>query len=140
MSFKSFLSEVGNDFKAVFGWLGSAKGQSTIATVEGAATAVVGSINPAAGAILNGIEGLVNNALKQVVSAETVAAAAASQSGTGAQKAAAAISAVSPQVSSILQSLGVKEPSADQVQSIAQVVATSLANIVNAFPASAATS
>jgi hypothetical protein len=135
MSFKSFLSAVGNDAKAVFTWLGSSKGQTTITAVEAAAAGVTTEINPVAGAALVGIENLINLALKQVVSAETVAAAAAQQSGTGAQKSAAVIEAVSPQVSSVLTSLGVKQPAATEVQSISQTVATALATIVNAFPA-----
>lgn len=132
--FKSFLSAVGKEFKTVFHWLASAQGQATIAGAETAATAITTAINPAAGAALAGIEALVNAALKQVVSAETVAAAAEAQSGTGAQKAAAVIDAVSPQVSAILQSLGVKQPAADQVQSISLTIASSLAAIMNAFP------
>lgn len=136
-SFKSFLSEIGTKAKAVFVWLGSTQGQATIATVEGATDAVVTAVDPVAGVALAGIEALVNNALKQVVSAETLAVAAAAQSGTGAQKSAAVVTAVAPQVSTILQSLGVKQPAASQVQTISQVVATSLSSIVNAFPASA---
>lgn len=131
----SFLSEFGKDFKAVFAWLGSKQGQTTIATVETSATAVVAAINPAAGVAMSGIEALINSAMQQIVSAESLAAAAEQQTGSGAQKAAAVVAAVSPQVSSILQSLGVKSPAATQVQSIAQVVANSLVSIVNAFPA-----
>lgn len=133
----SFLSTLGKDFKAVFAYLGSSKGQATIATVEGAAVAVTTAINPVAGAALAGIESLVNSALKQVVNAETLAAAAEQQTGTGAQKAAAAASALAPEVAGVLASLGVKAPTATQVQSISTVVASSLANIVNAFPAQA---
>lgn len=133
----SFLSALGKDFKAVFSYLGSTKGQATIATVEGASVAVTTAINPAAGAALAGIEALINTALKSVVTAEALAAAAEQQTGTGAQKAAAAASALAPEVSTVLVSLGVKAPTATQVQSISTVVATSLANIVNAFPAQA---
>lgn len=136
MTFKNFLSEIGTKAKDVFAWLGSSQGQTEIAAAEGAATAITTAINPAAGAALTGIESLINNAFKQVVSTEALAAAAAAQSGTGAQKAVAVAAAVAPQVSSILQSLGVKAPAATQVQSISTVVASSLANIVNAFPSS----
>lgn len=133
----SFLSAFGKDFKAVFAFLGSPKGQTEITAVETGATAIVSSINPAAGLALTGIEALINGALKQVVTAEAIAAAAEQQTGTGVQKAAAAAAGLAPQVSSVLVSLGVKAPEATQVQSIATVVATSLANIVNAFPAPA---
>lgn len=134
----SFLSTLGKDFKAVFAYLGSTKGQATIATVEGGVTAVVTSINPVAGAALAGIESLINSALKQVVNSETLAAAAEQQTGSGAQKAAAAASALAPEVAAVLASLGVKTPAATQIQSISTVVASSLANIVNAFPAQSA--
>lgn len=135
MTFKSLLSAVGHDFVTVFKWLGSSQGQTTIATAETAATAITTAINPVAGATLAGIEVLINAALKQVVSIEAVSVAAAQQSGTGAQKASAVASAVAPQVSSTLQTLGVASPTAAQVQQISLVVATALADIVNAFPA-----
>lgn len=133
----SFLSTFGKDFKAVFAYLCSSKGQATISVVEGGVTAVVTAVNPAAGAALAGIEALVNSALKQVVNSEALAAAAEQQTGTGVQKAAAAASALAPEVSAVLASLGVKTPAATQIQSISTVVASSLANIVNAFPAQA---
>jgi hypothetical protein len=133
----SFLSTFGKDFKAVFAYLGSSKGQATISVVEGGVTAVVTAVNPAAGAALAGIEALINSALKQVVNSEALAAAAEQQTGTGVQKAAAAAVALAPQVEAVLTSLGVKAPAATQVQSISTVVASSLANIVNAFPAQA---
>lgn len=130
----SFLSSLGKDFKAVFSWIGSAKGQATIATVEGATTAVVAAVNPGAGLAMEGIEDLVNVALKQIVTVETVAAAAAAQTGTGAQKLAAVVSAVAPQVGTTLKTLGVATPTDTQVQSISTVVANSLVAILNAFP------
>lgn len=133
----SFLSTFGKDFKAVFAYLGSSKGQATIATVEGASVAITTAINPVAGAALAGIEALINGGLKQVISAEALAAAAEQQTGSGAQKAVAASVALAPQVAAVLQSLGIKEPAAAQVQSISTVIATSVANIVNAFPPAA---
>lgn len=134
MSVTSFLSSFGKDFKAVFAWLGSKQGQTTIETVETSATAVVTAINPAAGLAMSGIEALINAAMQQIVSTEAIAAAAEQQNGTGVQKSAAVVAAVAPQVSSVLQSLGVKSPTATQVQSISQVVSDSLVSIVNAFP------
>lgn len=131
----SFLSDIGKDFKAVFAWIGSAKGQATIATVEGSATAVVTAFNPAIGAAMTGVEALINTALSQVVSVESIAAAAAAQTGSGSQKLAAVVSAITPQVAATLETLGVKSPTADQTQSLATVVANSLVAILNAFPA-----
>ncbi len=131
----TFLSAIGRDFKAVFDWLGSAKGQATVTSVESVATAITTAVNPAAGATLLGVEALVNVGLKAVINAETVAAAAAAQAGSGAQKAVAAAAAVAPQVENVLQSLGVKAPTAAQVQAITTVVTNALVTIVNALPA-----
>lgn len=133
--FKSFLSAVGHGFVDVFKWLGSTQGQTTVTTVEGAAVAVGTAINPGIGASIAGVEGLVNLALKQILSMEASAAAVGAQSGTGAQKAAAVIATLSPQSSALLQSLGVKEPTADQVQSLATAISTGLVGILNAIPA-----
>jgi hypothetical protein len=130
----SFLSAVGHEFKVVFSWLGSSKGQATIATVEGAAAAITTAVNPVAGAALVGIEALINAALKSVVNAESLAAAAGAQSGSGPQKAVAAAAAVAPQVQSVLVSLGVKEPTAAQVETITRVVTDALVTIFKAFP------
>ncbi len=135
----SFLSAIGKDFKAVFSWLGSAKGQATVASVETVAAAVTTAVNPAAGATLVGVEALVNVGLKAVINAESTAAAAAAQAGTGPQKAAAAAAAVAPQVENVLVSLGVKTPTAAQVQAITTVVTDALVTIVNALPAPVAT-
>lgn len=133
-SFKSFLSAIGHDAVTVFKWLGSTQGQTEVQVVEGAAAAVTSAVNPAAGLALTGIEALINAGLKQVVSIETVSVEAGQQSGSGAQKASAVASAAAPQIQATLQALGVPNPTAAQIQSIGSVVATSLANIVNAFP------
>lgn len=138
MSFKSFLSAIGNDAKKVFEWLGSGTGQATIATVEGAATTVVTAINPAIGASLAGIETLVNAGLKQVISVETVAVAAGQQSGTGAQKLAAVVTAITPSVQAFLQSIGISAPTAQETQTYATTIANGLVEILNAIPASTA--
>lgn len=135
MSFKSFLSAVGNDFKKVFSWLGSPAGQTTVATVEGAATSVVSLINPAAGVALTGIENLINAGLKQVVSIESVAAAAGAQSGSGPQKLAAVVTAIAPSVEAFLQSIGISTPTAQETQTYATTIANGLVGILNAIPA-----
>ncbi len=135
MTFKSFLSAVGNDFKKVFSWLGSTQGQATIAGVETTATVIATAINPADGLAVSGIEALINAALKQIISVETVATAAGQQSGTGAQKAAAVISAITPQIAPLLESLGVANPTAAQIQAVAESVNTGLVGVLNAIPA-----
>jgi hypothetical protein len=138
-SFKSFLSEFGKDFKAVFSWLGSPVGQATITGTETAATAIATAVNPAAGLALAGVEALVNAALKEIISVEAVAAAAESQSGTGAQKAAAVVSAITPQVQSLLLSIGVAKPTSEQVQTVATAVNNGLVAVLNAIPSTTAT-
>jgi hypothetical protein len=87
----SFLSSVGKGFKAVFDWLASPKGQAVLVTGGD----VVATIDPA----LAGIVGLAESWIQKVITTETIAAAAGSQQGSGAQKAAAVISAIQPEVS-----------------------------------------
>lgn len=139
MSFISFLKSVGKDFTSVFSWLGSAKGQATVAGVETAATGITAIVNPGAAAGLTGIEMLINAGIKSVVSIESLAAAAGQQSGTGAQKLAAVVSAVSPQTSSFLESIGVSNPTAAQVQQTTTAIANGIVAILNALPAPVAT-
>lgn len=86
----SFFSTVAKDFKAVFTFLGSAKGQAMIATGEGVAEAV----DPA----LSGLFTIANSFMTQALQVESLAVAAGSQAGSDTTKAAAVISAVTPQV------------------------------------------
>lgn len=139
MTFKNFLDAIGNDAKAVFSWLGSAKGQATVATVEGTATAVTAAINPAAGAALSGVEALVNAGLAEVIKTEQLAAAAGAQTGTGAQKAAAVTTAVTPQIQSLLVSLGVASPTSAEIQAVGTALSTGLVGVLNSLPVPATT-
>ncbi len=139
MTFKTFLSDFGKDFKAVFSWLGSASGQATITGVETTTVAVASAINPAAGLVIAGVETLINSALKEIISVEAVAAAAGAQTGTGAQKAAAVISAITPQVAALLTSVGVSAPTSTQVQNVATAVNNGLVSVLNALPAASST-
>lgn len=86
----NFLSRIGKDFKSVFNWLGSAKGQAVITAGEGVVTAVDPS--------LAGIFNLANSWITKVVTTETLAVAAGQQAGSSAQKAAAVITAMAPQI------------------------------------------
>lgn len=87
----SFLSTIAKDFKSVFSWIGSAKGQAIIAAGE----SIVTTIDPALGGIFN----LANSWISKVITTESLAAAAAQQTGTGVQKAAAVMAAMGPQIS-----------------------------------------
>lgn len=138
MGFKHFLEAAGHDVLAVLTFGASAKGQQVIAGAEGVAVAVGTAVGgPALGAGITAIEGLINTGLKQVFTMQALgtAAAANGQNVTGAQKAAAVIDALAPETSALLQDLGVKNPTADQVQALAAIVSQSIVNIVQAIPA-----
>jgi hypothetical protein len=140
MGFKSFLSGVVHDAGKVFSFLGSTQGQSTIATVEGAAAGVATVVNPTAGNELQSVSSLVNQGLREVVTVESVAAQAGQQSGTGTQKAAAVTAALAPNIEALLKSLGVAQPTADQVQRVGQAVSTGIVGILNELPHNSASS
>lgn len=139
MSFTSFLSAVGKDVKAVFVWLGSPQGQATVAGVETVATTATTLINPAAGAALTGFEALFNAGLKEVISIETVAAAAGAQTGTGAQKSAAVVAAITPSVQAFLTSIGITNATAAEIQQYATALSNGIVGILNALPAGTVT-
>jgi hypothetical protein len=116
----SILNKIGADFKAVFSFLGSSKGQAIIQTGE---TVAVSLGAPAA--LIN----VANNWLTEIIKAETLATAAGSQTGTGTQKAAAVLSAITPQVLAFAQAQGVSAPTADQIAT----ANTALVSFLNAF-------
>lgn len=130
----SFLSAVGRDFVKVFSWLGSSKGQAAVTGAETVANVAVGIANPGAAAGLLGIEALINAGIKEVVSIESLAAAAGQQSGTGAQKLAAVTSAIAPNMQAFLTSIGISDPTAADVQKYTTAVANGIVAILNALP------
>jgi hypothetical protein len=103
----SFLSTLGADVKKVFDWLGSSKGQAVIAAGEG----VVESVYPPATGIIN----LANTWLSEIIKSEGLAAGAAAQTGTGVQKAAIAINAVTPQAIAFAAAHGLPAPDAEAI-------------------------
>jgi hypothetical protein len=119
----SFLSALGKDFKSVFTWLGSAKGQAVISTGEAAVEAVV----PAA----TGIITIANNWLTEIIKTETIAAAAGQQTGSGVQKSAAVISAVTPEVLAFATANKLPAPDATTMQN----ATNALVAFLNAFGA-----
>lgn len=138
MSFKSFLSAAGHDFLAVFKYLGSPQGQKTVTALEGAAV-VAGTIEggPALGSAVAGIETLFNAGLKSALNIEASAAAVGAQSGTGAQKSAAVIATLDTQSAGFLESIGVKDATAEEVQTLSKAFGDAAANILNSIPARA---
>lgn len=107
MSFTSVLSSIGKDAKAVFTWLGSSKGQALITTGEGVAEAIVPQ--------LTGIINIANTYLTEAIKTESIAAAAGVQTGSGTQKSAAVLSAVTPVVLAYAQQAGLSAPTSAQL-------------------------
>jgi hypothetical protein len=130
--FKSFLSALGHGFVAVFGYLGSAKGQAAVQGAEAIALTVGTAVG--VGPAVAGIEALINTGLKEVIKIEASAAALGVQSGTGAQKAAVVIATIAPQASDFLVSIGVANPTAEQVQTVASAISGGLVAILNSLP------
>lgn len=107
MAGKSLLGSIGSAVKDVFKWLGSAQGQKVIGTGE----AIAETIYPG----LTGIINIANNWLAEIIKAETLAAAAGQQDGSGIQKAAIATSTITPQIVQFAQANGLPSPTATQI-------------------------
>lgn len=86
----SWLSAFGKDIKKVFSFIASPKVQTVIKAGEG----VVEDLIPSATAIIN----LANSWMTKVITTESIAAAAGSQTGSGTQKAAAVLAAMQPEI------------------------------------------
>lgn len=127
---KSFLQKLGSDFKAVFSWLGSPKGQATVLAGEALGESIADVINPA----LVGLNPVINSWTQEIFKAESLAAAAGSQDGSGTQKAAMVLGAVVPQVDQFASANGLSAPAAADVTAFN----TALVTFLNAFGANAA--
>jgi hypothetical protein len=92
----SFLATVGKDFKAVFSWLGSSKGQAVVAAGEGVVETV--ATVAGVGAPVQGAINLINSWLGKIITTETIAAAAGQQTGSGTTKAAAVLASITPEL------------------------------------------
>lgn len=126
MSFKSVLSAIGSDIKKIFSWIGSPTGQAVITD----AGAVLEAVDP-------GLTGLVNLAetyIKQAFTVESLAAGAAAQTGSGTQKLAAVVAAVTPAALQYALASGLPAPTEIEIQ--AQVNA--IVAFLNAIPTSVA--
>jgi len=128
----SFLATVGKDFKAIFAWLGSTKGQAVVSGVEGTAEAVATAIG--AGAVVQAGIDLVNKWLAEILKVESLSAAAAEQTGSGATKAAAVIAAVTPSVTAFATANGLPAPTAASLTTI-NTALVSVLNTLGANPA-----
>jgi hypothetical protein len=135
----TFLSKLGTDLKIgikdVFGWLGSSQGKTAIAGAETAAVAIATPLGE--GPMVSGILGLVNGGLNSATAIESLAAQAGTQTGTGTQKAAAVATVLGGSAAQFLESVGVKDATAEEVQNLSSVIASASADILNAIPARA---
>lgn len=130
----SFLSAAGKDFKAVFGWLESSKGQTVVAGVEGTAIAVGTAFG--AGVVVSAGVALLNKWMGEAIKVETLAAAAGAQVGSGATKSAAVLSTMVPELTAFLQSQGYTTA---QVTAQANTINDALVTALNALGAPAST-
>lgn len=121
MSIKSVLGKIVTDVKDVFGFLGSAKGQAVIAAGEGLVEAIVPGTA--------GVFTLANTWLAEVIKSETLATTAGQGDGSGTQKAAMVLAAVTPQALQFAQANGLPAPTAAQLAA----ANTALVGFLNAF-------
>jgi hypothetical protein len=128
MSFTSVLQTIGKDVKAVFAYLSSPKGQAIIATGE----TVAEDFGVPAGLIT-----LANSGLNEIFKLEALATGAGVQNGSGAQKSAAVIAALTPAVLAYAQQNGLSAPTSTEIQNAVNGL-VAFANAINATPASTA--
>lgn len=121
MSFLSGLKVFGTDVEKAFAWFGSPKGQAVVAAGEG----VVEGIAPASTPIVD----LFNTWAAKAYNVEALAVAAGKSTGTGADKAAAILSAVVPDVVQYAQQAGVPQRTAAQITA----ANTALVGFINAM-------
>lgn len=108
MSFLSGLKVFGEDIAKAFAWFGSPKGQAVVASGE----AVAEVIAPASAPIVN----LFNSWAAKAYNIESIAVAAGKATGTGADKAAAVIAAVTPDALAYAEQAGLGQRTAEQIK------------------------
>lgn len=113
-SFKSVLESIGADVKKVFAFVASPQAQAVLAAGEGVAETAFPQIT--------GVINLANNYLTEALKTEALAAGAAQQNGTGAQKLAAVVTAVTPQALAYAQANGLPVPTSAQIQTQANAI------------------
>lgn len=117
-SFKSILSDIGNGLKKFFS----------------ISESIVKDAEPIIDIAFPGIAGLYNATVTEVGNAETAAIAAGAQNGTGAQKLAAVIAAITPAFNAYAQQNGLQTPTQAVIENYVNAVVASL----NAIPATPA--
>jgi hypothetical protein len=126
----SFLSTIGKDFKAVFAFLGSQKGQTIVSAAEGVGEAIATAAG--LGAPVQAAFTLLNKWGTEIVKTEALAAAAGQQEGSGPLKAAAVLSQIGPELA-WAQSQGLGATSAANIA----LINDSLVTILKALGATA---
>ena len=111
----SFLKKVGSDAEKVFRWLASPQGQRVVQTGEGIAEVAAGVAAPAAAPEIDAAIALANAWMEKAITLQTVATAASSGTGSGGQKAAAVIAAVSPYISEYVKAAGASPLTQEQI-------------------------
>lgn len=114
-NFKTILSDIGNGLKKFFS----------------AADKVAAVVEPIVDVAFPGIASLYNSTVTEVGNAETAAIAAGAQSGSGAQKLAAVVAAITPTFAQYAQANGLPAPTSAVIANYVNAVVASL----NAIPA-----
>lgn len=133
LNFKSILSHIGKDLKIAWNFITSPAGQKAIAAAETVAEVATTAVNPEAGNVLTGAISLSNNIMAEVIKTEAIAAAAGQQSGSGAQKLAAVVAAITPQALDYAKAHGLPAPTSDQIS----LMVEASVGFLNAIPAPA---
>ena len=126
----SFLSNIGKDFKAVFGWLGSSKGQAIVAGTENLVevSATIAGVGAPVQAGLN----LLNNWMGEAIKLQAIGEAAAATAGGGATKGAAVLSTMEPQLLAFLQQNGYATTNVGAQAAVINDAAVALLNALGA--------
>lgn len=132
MATTSFLSKIGTAFKDVFAFLGSPKGQAVVAATEGVAETVATAVG--AGVPVQGALALINSWGSEIIKTEALAAAAGQQTGSGLQKAAAVLTAITPQATAFAASQGAPAPTLAALTTINTSLVTAFNTLTAAAP------
>jgi hypothetical protein len=118
-SFKTILSDIGNGLKKFFSM----------------ADVIAKDVEPIVDVAFPGIANLYNTTVTEVGNAETAAIAAGAQNGTGAQKLAAVVTAITPYFTQYASQNGLPAPTSAVITNYVNAVVASLNAIPTSTPA-----
>jgi hypothetical protein len=127
----SFISALKGDIKKAFAWLAGPTAKAVIAAGEGA----VEDVWPGATGLIN----IINTWFTKAITVETLADAAESNSGTGAQKAAILIADLTPVLLADAKDAGLPAPSAETISEVNAAVVLIINLLTGAKTAGTAT-